>query len=76
MVTELSVYSRLMSVNYLGVVELTRHVIPHMLTRVSRDQGHVVVMSSVQGLLPIPWRGAYTASKHAVQAGIDQSEHR
>ena len=51
--TELSVYSRLMAVNYLGVVELTRHVVPHMLTRTTRDQGHVVVVSSVQGLFPI-----------------------
>ena len=60
-----------MAVNYLGVVELTRHVVPHMLTRTTRDQGHVVVVSSVQGLFPIPWRGAYTASKHAVQAWAD-----
>ena len=57
-----------MTVNYLGVVELTRHVVPDMLTR---DTGHVLVISSVQGLLPTPWRSGYTASKHAVQAWAD-----
>ena len=57
-----------MTVNYLGVVELTRHVVPDMLTR---DSGHVLVISSVQGLLPTPWRSGYTASKHAVQAWAD-----
>ena len=54
--TEVSVYSRLMRVNYLGSVELTRHLVPHMITRGS---GHVLVVSSVQGLLPIPGRAAY-----------------
>lgn len=66
--TDISVHSRLMTVNYLGVVELTRHVVPDMLTR---DSGHVLVISSVQGLLPTPWRSGYTASKHAVQAWAD-----
>jgi len=63
--TEIEVYTRLMTVNYLGVVELTRHTCGHM---VSRGSGHVVFISSVQGLIPIPYRGAYSGSKHAVQA--------
>ena len=51
--TELSVYSRLMTVNFLGVVELSRNIVPDMLTR---GAGEVVVVSSVQGVLPIPFR--------------------
>lgn len=66
--TELSVYSRLLTVNYLGCVELTSHLVPHMVTRGS---GHVLVVSSVQGLLPIPQRAAYCSSKHALQAWAD-----
>jgi len=66
--TEASVYSRLMTVNYLGCVEFTRHIVPHMLTR---GTGHVVVVSSVQGLLPLPGRAAYCSSKHALQSWAD-----
>ena len=33
METELSVYSRLMTVNFLGVVELSRNLVPDMVTR-------------------------------------------
>ena len=66
--TKLSVYSRLMTVNYLGCVELTSHLLPHMVTRGS---GHLIVISSVQGLLPIPGRAAYSSSKHALQSWAD-----
>ena len=67
--TELAVFTRLMNVNFLGVVELTRCLVPGMLARPAG--GHVVVVSSVQGRLPVPHRAAYTASKHAVQAWAD-----
>lgn len=63
--TEIEVYTRLMTINYLGVVELTRHTCQQM---VERGSGHVVFISSVQGLIPIPYRGAYSGSKHAIQA--------
>merc|ERR1712242_552738 len=33
-----------MTVNYLGCVELSRHLVPHM---ISRGSGHVMVVSSV-----------------------------
>ena len=61
-------YSRLMTVNYLGCVELTRQLVPHL---VSRGSGQVLVVSSVQGLLPVAGRAAYSASKHALQAWAD-----
>jgi len=38
---------------------------------VTRGSGHVIVVSSVQGLLPIPQRAAYCSSKHALQAWAD-----
>ena len=61
-------YSRLMTVNYLGCVELSRQLVPHL---VSRGSGQVLVVSSVQGLLPVAGRAAYSASKHALQAWAD-----
>lgn len=33
-----------------------------------RHQGHVVFISSIQGLVALPERSAYSASKHALQA--------
>jgi NAD(P)-dependent dehydrogenase (short-subunit alcohol dehydrogenase family) len=51
--------------NFFGWHELTRAVIPAM-----RKQGHgrIVQCSSILGLMPYPWRGAYNASKFALEA--------
>lgn len=50
--------------NLFGVHDLTRRAI-----RVMRAQGHgrIVNCSSVLGLAPMPWRGAYVASKFALE---------
>jgi len=50
--------------NVFGWHELTRLVIPVM-----RRQGHgrIVQCSSILGLVPYPWRGAYNASKFALE---------
>lgn len=49
--------------NFFGWHELTRLVIPVM-----RQQGHgrIVHCSSILGFIPAPYRGAYNASKHAL----------
>eukprot|EP00092_Neocalanus_flemingeri_P001774 GFUD01001892.1.p1 GENE.GFUD01001892.1~~GFUD01001892.1.p1 ORF type:complete len:304 (+),score=108.81 GFUD01001892.1:68-979(+) len=66
--TQLSVHQRLMNVNYFGSLELTRHLAPPM---VEAGSGLVVLVSSVQGRLATPYRTAYAASKHALQAWAD-----
>lgn len=38
---------------------------------ISRKKGHIVSVSSVQGKIAIPFRSAYAASKHAMQAFSD-----
>ncbi len=50
--------------NVFGWHELTRLIIPAM-----RKQGHgrIVQCSSILGLIPYRWRGAYTASKFALE---------
>lgn len=50
--------------NVFGWHELTRQVIPLM-----RAQGHgrIVQCSSILGIVPYRWRGAYTASKFALE---------
>lgn len=54
--------------NVFGWHELTRQVIPVM-----RKQGHgrIVQNSSVLGLVAFPWRGAYVATKYAVEGLTD-----
>lgn len=54
--------------NLFGVHDLTRRVIPLM-----RAQGHgrIVNCSSVLGLVPMKWRGAYVASKFALEGLTD-----
>lgn len=61
--TSPEVFRRLMEVNYFSCVSLIQAALPHL--RASR--GHVAVISSVTGKLAPPLRGAYAASKHAVQ---------
>ncbi|QKT04297.1 SDR family oxidoreductase [Ectothiorhodospiraceae bacterium 2226] len=54
--------------NLFGTVELTNRVIPLM-----RRQGHgrIIQNSSVLGLIALPYRGAYTASKFALEGISD-----
>jgi NAD(P)-dependent dehydrogenase (short-subunit alcohol dehydrogenase family) len=54
--------------NFFGWHELTRSVIPTM-----RAQGHgrIIQCSSVLGLVTMRWRGAYNASKFALEALTD-----
>ncbi|MDA7967208.1 SDR family NAD(P)-dependent oxidoreductase [Ruegeria sp.] len=54
--------------NVFGWHDLTRQVIPVM-----RAQGHgrIVQNSSVLGLVAMPWRGAYVATKYAIEGLTD-----
>ena len=57
-------FRRVIDTNYLGMVRVNRAVLPLM-----REQGHgkIVLFSSINGLLGIPFQSAYTASKHAIE---------
>ncbi len=61
--TELDVDRRIMEVNYLGTVAMTKAVLPSML---ERGRGQIVVISSLMGKIHTPMRSAYAASKHAL----------
>lgn len=66
--THLSVQRDVMETNYFGPIALTQALLPSM---VQRHSGHIVVISSIQGKIAIPYRSAYAASKHATQAYFD-----
>ena len=66
-IEDLSVYERLMDVNYLGSVYPTYYALPHL----KKSRGQIVVMSSLAGLNGVPTRTGYAASKHAVFGFFD-----
>lgn len=61
--TEMSVYHKIMKVNFFGAVALTKEVLPMM---VRQQGGHLVVMSSLMGKFSSQLRSGYAASKHAL----------
>eukprot|EP00731_Ephydatia_muelleri_P029411 Em0020g1055a len=66
--TDIGVDRKLMEVNFFGPVTLTKALLPHML---SQKEGHIVVISSLQGKLGLPMRSSYSASKHALHGYFD-----
>ncbi|QRK09256.1 SDR family oxidoreductase [Archangium violaceum] len=66
-VTDLSLFERLMRVNYLGAVYCTHHALPHVKAR----GGLLVAVSSLTGKSGVPTRTGYSASKHAMQGFFD-----
>ena len=62
-------FRELLEVNLLGVWRLTRAVLPDMRTRGS---GHVLMVSSLSGLVGLPADGQYAASKFALE-GMSES---
>jgi NAD(P)-dependent dehydrogenase (short-subunit alcohol dehydrogenase family) len=55
-------------VNFFGLMELTRGVLPAMRRR---GRGRIVMISSILGRVALPWRGAYNASKFALEGAAD-----
>ncbi|RVC09630.1 SDR family NAD(P)-dependent oxidoreductase, partial [Mesorhizobium sp. M7A.F.Ca.CA.002.15.2.1] len=51
--------------NFFGWHDLTRRLVPVMRRQ---GQGRIVHCSSILGLVPVRFRGAYSASKHALEA--------
>lgn len=71
METKLEVDQRVMNINYFGTIALTKALVPAMAKE--KTGGHIVVISSVQGKLGIPFRSAYAASKHALHGFFDSA---
>ncbi len=62
--TSYAEYERVMQTNFLGMTSLVSTVLPVMRRQ---GKGKIVLFSSINGLLGIPFQSAYTASKHAVE---------
>jgi short-subunit dehydrogenase len=66
------VLRRQFEVNVIGTHELTRRLLPAMR---KQDAGRIVQCSSVLGFVSVPYRGAYCASKFALEALSDAMRH-
>jgi len=66
--TLLEVDQRVMGVNYMGTVAVTKATLPSM---IRQRFGQIVVISSVMGKIGTPLRSAYAASKHALHGYFD-----
>ena len=55
----------LMEVNLMGPMRLIQLALPHMR---SRGQGRIINVSSLSGIIPLPYVGLYGATKHAFDA--------
>ena len=65
---DMDVLDRIMKVNFLGAVALTKAVLPSM---IKRKSGHIVVVSCVMGKFGTQLRSGYAASKHALHGFFD-----
>ena len=66
--TLLVVDKRIMDVNYIGTVALTKALLPHF---IQNKKGQFVVTTSIVGKLGTPLRSSYAASKHALHGFFD-----
>ena len=68
METDLQVYQKLMDVNYMGTIALTKAILPYF---VSRKKGHFVTVTSLMGKFGSPYRSGYCGAKHALHGFFD-----
>lgn len=60
---DLSIYRKLMEVNYLGALHCAFYALPHL----RQSKGMIVAISSIQSRIPVPLHTGYVASKRALQ---------
>ena len=66
--TDMTVYKKLMDVNYLGTIALSKALLPHF---IQHKKGHYVTVTSLMGKFGSPLRSGYCAAKHALHGFFD-----
>ncbi|MBL8151258.1 MAG: SDR family oxidoreductase, partial [Blastocatellia bacterium] len=64
---DLSIFEKIMQVNYFGAVYCTHYALPYL----KSSKGLLVAISSLTGKTGVPTRSGYAASKHAMQGFFD-----
>ena len=73
--SKFEVFKKIIEIDYLGTVALSRAILPHF---ISQQSGHYVVVSSVMGKFGSPYRSGYCGAKHALHGFFDvmRMEHQ
>ena len=73
--TDISVDKKLIDVDYLGTVALSKALLPHF---IKNKNGHFVVVTSLMGKFSSPYRSGYCGAKHALHGFFDalRMEHQ
>ncbi|QLG47155.1 SDR family oxidoreductase [Costertonia aggregata] len=66
--TQIEVYKKLIDINYLGTIALTKDLLPHF---VKRKSGKFVTVTSLMGKFGSPYRSGYCGAKHALHGFFD-----
>ncbi|MBT3544819.1 MAG: SDR family oxidoreductase [Saprospiraceae bacterium] len=66
--TDMDVYRKLMSINYFGVIQMSKILLPSM---VAMKSGHIITITSVNGKLGSYMKSGYAGSKHALHGFFD-----
>ena len=69
---DIEIFHRVMDINYKGVVNVSKAVMPRLL---ERNEGELVNFASLAGWMPILYMAAYNASKFAVVAFTEVLAH-
>jgi NADP-dependent 3-hydroxy acid dehydrogenase YdfG len=70
--TSIEEFKRMYDVNILGVIRVSKAVLPFMQ---AQDSGTIINMSSLGGLLAVPYLSGYTSSKFAIEAFSEALYH-
>ena len=62
-IEDVNIFRKMMDINYLGVVHTTFYSMPML----KSNKGMMVVLSSIQGKIGVPYHTGYVASKFALQ---------
>ncbi|SFE22157.1 SDR family oxidoreductase [Flavobacterium xueshanense] len=73
--TDFEVDKKLIEVDYLGTVALTKALLPHF---IKNKKGHFVTVTSLMGKFGSPYRSGYCGAKHALHGFFDvlRMEHQ
>jgi len=58
--------------NFFGVVRVIQAVLPYMR---QQNQGRIINIGSILGLLPAPYMATYSATKHAIEGYSESLDH-